>query len=67
MESVFPNCLKVSSAVSVFENVGERFLAKSYCPVLFCYWENLENLVSNGPGEIMSLFLISNVVSNLFF
>ena len=29
----FPDCWKVSSVVSVFENVRERSTAKNYCPV----------------------------------
>ena len=32
-ESCFPDCLKVSSVVLVFINVGERCIAKDYCPV----------------------------------
>ena len=29
-ESFFPDCKKISSAVPVFKNVGEKFLAKIY-------------------------------------
>ena len=32
-ESCFPECWKISSVIPVFENVGERFTAKNYCPV----------------------------------
>ena len=32
-ESCFPDCWKVSSVVLMFKNVGEKFTAKSYCPV----------------------------------
>ena len=32
-ESYFPDCWKVSSVVAVFKNVGERSMAKNYCPV----------------------------------
>ena len=32
-ESCFPDCWKVSSVVSVFNNVGERSTAKNYRPV----------------------------------
>ena len=32
-QSCFPDCWKVSSAVSVFKNVGERSTDKNYCPV----------------------------------
>ena len=32
-ESCFPDCWKFSSMVPVFKNVGERSIAKSYCPV----------------------------------
>ena len=30
---LFNMCLKVSSVVSVFKNVGERSAAKKFCPV----------------------------------
>ena len=33
-ESCFPDCWKVSSAVPVFKNVGERSTAKNYRPVI---------------------------------
>ena len=32
-ESCFRNCWKVSSVVPAFKNVGERSIAKHYCPV----------------------------------
>ena len=32
-ESCFPDCLKVSSEVPAFKNVGEKSTAKNYCPV----------------------------------
>ena len=32
-ESCFPGCWKVSLVVSVFRDVGERCMAKNYCPV----------------------------------
>ena len=32
-EYFFPDCLKVSSVVSAFKNVGERPTVKNYCPV----------------------------------
>ena len=32
-ESCSPDCLKVSSVVSVFKNIGEQSTAKNYCPV----------------------------------
>ena len=31
-ESCFPDCLKVTSVVPVFKNVGERSIAKNYHP-----------------------------------
>ena len=48
-ESCFPDCLKVSSVVSVFKNVGERFTAKNYHPVsLFSVVNKVfEKLVNN--------------------
>ena len=32
-EFCFPDCWKASSVVPVFKNVGERSIAKNYCPV----------------------------------
>ena len=40
-ESCFADCWKVSSVVPVFKNVGERSIAKNYCPV------SLLSVVSN--------------------
>ena len=48
-ESCFPDCLKVSSVVPVFKNVGERCTAKNYCPVslLSVVSKVFEKLVNN--------------------
>ena len=48
-ESCFPDCWKVSSAVPVFKNVGERSTAKNYCPVSLLSVVNkvFEKLVNN--------------------
>ena len=48
-EYCFPDCLKVWSVVPVFENYGERSMAKNYCPVtlLSVGSKNLEKLVNN--------------------
>ena len=32
-ESCSPDCLKVSSVVPIFKNIGEQSTAKNYCPV----------------------------------
>ena len=32
-ESCSTDCLKVSSVVPIFKNIGEQFTAKNYCPV----------------------------------
>ena len=32
-KSCFIDCSKVFSVVPVFKNVGERYMAKAYCPV----------------------------------
>ena len=32
-KSCSPDCLKVSSAVPIFKNIGQEFTAKNYCPV----------------------------------
>ena len=48
-ESCFPDCRKVSLLVPVFMNVGERSMAKSYCPVslLSVISKVFEKLVNN--------------------
>ena len=48
-ESCFPDCWKVSLAVPVFKNVGERFTAKSYHPVSLLFMVSIEfkKLVNN--------------------
>ena len=48
-ESCFPDCWKVSSAVPVFKNVGERSTAKNYRPVslLSLVSKVFEKLVNN--------------------
>ena len=48
-ESCFPDWWKVSSVVPVFNNVGERFTAKNYCPVslLSVVSKVFEKLVNN--------------------
>ena len=48
-ESCFPDYWKVSLVVPVFKNVGERSIAKNYCPVsLFSVVSKLfEKLVNN--------------------
>ena len=48
-ESCFPDCWKVSSAVPVFKNVGERSTAKNYRPVslLSAVSKVFEKLVNN--------------------
>ena len=45
----FPDCWKVSLVVPVFENVGERFTAKNYCPIslLSVISKVFEKLVNN--------------------
>ena len=37
-ESCFPGCWKVSSAVLVFKNVGERLLLKTTALLVFFLW-----------------------------
>ena len=48
-ESCFPDCLKISSVVPVFKNVGERSNAKNYHPVslLSMVSKVFEKLVNN--------------------
>ena len=48
-EHCFPDCWKVASVVPVFNNVGERFIAKNYRPVsfLFVVSKIFEKLVNN--------------------
>ena len=69
-DSCFPDCLKVSSVVPVFKNVGERSTAKNYRPVslLSVVSKVFEKLVNNmiaGHQEKCNLFLISSMVLGL--
>ena len=54
-ESFFPDCRKVSSVVPVLENVGERTIAKNYCPV------SLRSLVS----EVLEKLVHKRIVDHL--
>ena len=36
-DSCSPDCLKVSSVVPIFKNIGEQSTAEDYCPS-FCGW-----------------------------
>ena len=54
-ESCFSGCCKVSSAVPVFKNVGERSTAKNYCPV------NLLSVVS----KVFEKLIYSRIVDHL--
>ena len=49
-ESCFRDCWKVSSLVSIFRNVGERYTAKNYLPVnlLSVVSKFFEKPVNNG-------------------
>ena len=68
LKQSFPDCWKVSSMVPVLKNVGERSIAKNYCPVSLLYGVNkvFEKLVNNrivdhlqkcDPFLISSMFL----------
>ena len=48
-ESCFPGSWKVSSVVPVFKNVGEKSVAKNYCPVslLSVVSKIFEKLINN--------------------
>ena len=67
-ESCFPDCLKVSSVVPVFKNVGERSAAKNYRHVslLSVISKAFEKLVNNRIVDCLEkcgiFFLISSMV-----
>ena len=52
-ESCFPDCWKISFVVPVFKNVGERSIAKNYCPVslLSVISKIFEKLVHNRVAD----------------
>ena len=69
-EFCFPDCWTVSSVVPVFKNVGERFTAKNYHPVILLSVVSkvIEKLVNNrivDRLEKLTFFLISNMVLGL--
>ena len=67
-ESCFPDCLKVSSVVPVFKNVGERSAAKNYRHVslLSVISKVFEKIVNNRIVDRLEkcdlFFLISSMV-----
>ena len=66
-KSYFPNCLKILSTVSIFNNVGERSNAKYYClnsclSVGSKIFEKLGNVRLLNPLENCGLFLISSMI-----
>ena len=66
-KSYFPNCLKILSTVSIFNNVGERSNAKYYClnsclSVGSKIFEKLVNIRLLNPLENCGLFLISSMI-----
>ena len=67
-ESCFPDCWKVSSVVPVFKNVGERSIAKNYCPVslLSVVSKVFEKLVNNGLIDHLEKCEISQLIQNIF-
>ena len=69
-ESCFPDCLKDSSMVPVFKNIGERSTAKNYHPVslLSVVRKVFEKLVNNNVVDHLEksgLFFISSMVLGL--
>ena len=69
-ESWFTDCWKVLLVVPVFENVGNRSMAKNYCPFsLFSVVSKvIEKLVNNrivDHQEQCDLFMISSMVLGL--
>ena len=54
-ESCFPDCWKVLSVVTVFKNVGERSVAKSYRPV------SLLSVVSKVSGKRVSNRIVDHL------
>ena len=69
-ESYFPDCGKVSLVVPVFNNVGERSIAKNCHPVslLFYSCKVFEKHVNNRLVDLLEkrgFFLISSMVSCL--
>ena len=54
-ESCFPDCWKVLSVVTVFKNVGERSVAKSYHPV------SLLSVVSKVSGKRVSNRIVDHL------
>ena len=67
-ESCFPGCWKVSLAVPVFKNVGERSTGKNERPVslLSVVSKVIEKLKNDDYLENVAFFLISSMVLGLF-
>ena len=54
-ESCFPDCLKVSSGVPLFKNVGERSTAENYGPV------SLLSVISNVFEELVNTRIVDHL------
>ena len=63
-ESCFPDCLKVSSVVPVFKNVGEMSIAKNYHLVLLVNNRIIDHLEKCGFFLISSMVFLITVVSS---
>ena len=60
-ESCFPDCLKVSSVVPIFKNIGERSAAKNYCPV------SILSVVSKIFGKLVNNRIVDHLEKCGFF
>ena len=65
-ESFFPDCLKISSVVPLFQNIGERSTSKNYHPnTLLAVVKIFEKLVNNRIVDLLQkcgIFPISGMV-----
>ena len=53
-ESFFPDCLKISSVVPLFQNIGERSTSKNYHPnTLLAVVKIFEKLVNNRIVDLL--------------
>ena len=58
-----PDCLKVSSVVSIFKNIGEQSTAKNYCPVSLL--SVVGKVFEKFSQRNVAFFLISSMVLGL--
>ena len=71
-KGIFPDCLKISSVVAVFKNIGEIYVPKNYNPVSLLpvaskvFEKNINNSLADYLEKCDILIIESNRVPRVF-